>query len=119
MNIFIFFIGLTLSAIWFFIYTRISSNFNICRCRNCCRFAFYLTGSAMYEILHLNYRGEMQSERISSNGFAGAAGLGVETWIDDLMVGLEVREVFAQRQNELKKSSGANTLIQAQLSWKF
>ena len=83
------------------------------------RFAFYLTGSAMYEILHLNYRGEMQSERISSNGFAGAAGLGVETWIDDLMIGLEVREVFAQRQNELKKSSGANTLIQAQLSWKF
>ena len=83
------------------------------------RFAFYLTGSAMYEILHLNYRGEMQSERISSNGFAGAAGLGVETWIDDLMIGLEVREVFAQRHNELKKSSGANTLIQAQLSWKF
>ena len=83
------------------------------------RFAFYLTGSAMYEVLHLNYRGEKQSERISSNGFAGAAGLGVETWIDDLMIGLEVREVFAQRHNELKKSSAANTLIQAQLSWKF
>ncbi len=83
------------------------------------RFAFYLTGSALYEILHLNYRGEMQSERISSNGFAGAAGIGVETWIDDLMLGLEVREVFAKRQSELKKSSGANTLIQVQLSWKF
>ena len=57
--------------------------------------------------------------KISSNGFAGAAGLGVETWIDDLMIGLEVREVFAQRQKDLKKSSAANTLIQLQLSWKF
>lgn len=83
------------------------------------RFAFYLTGSALYEVLHLNYRGELQSDRISSSGLAGAAGLGVETWLDDLMVGLEVREVFSQRQNELKKSSSANTLIQAQLSWKF
>lgn len=83
------------------------------------RFAFYLTGSALYEMLHVNYRGEEQSEKISSNGFAGAAGVGVETWIDDLMLGLEVREVFAQRQKELKNSSGANTLIQVQLSWKF
>ncbi len=83
------------------------------------RFAFYLTGSAMYEMLHLNYRGEANSSKISSNGFAGAAGLGVETWVDDLMIGLEVREVFAQRQKELKNSSAANTLIQLQLSWKF
>ena len=83
------------------------------------RFAFYLTGSALYEMLRLNYRGEMQSEKISSNGFAGAAGIGVETWVDDLMLGLEVREVFAQRQKELKDSSSVNTVIQAQLSWKF
>ncbi len=83
------------------------------------RFAFYLTGSALYEMMHLNYRGERQSERITSNGFAGAVGLGVETWIDDLMLGLEIREVFAKRQQELKESAGANTLIQAQLSWKF
>ncbi len=83
------------------------------------RFAFYLTGSALYEMLHVNYRAEQSSSTISSNGFAGAAGLGVETWIDDLMIGLEVREVFAQRQKELKNSAGANTLIQLQLSWKF
>ncbi len=83
------------------------------------RFAFYLTGSALYEMLHLNYRGEEQSERISSSGFAGAAGLGIETWIDDLMLGVEVREVFAQRIGDLKNSAGANTLFQAQLSWKF
>ena len=83
------------------------------------RFAFYITGSALYEMLSLNYRGEEQSERISSNGVAGAAGLGVETWVDDLMLGVEVREVFAQRSKELKNSSGNNLLIQAQLSWKF
>lgn len=83
------------------------------------RFAFYLTGSALYEMLHLNYRGEVNSRKISSNGFAGAAGIGVETWVDDLMIGLEVREVFAQRQKELKNSSSLNTLIQLQLSWKF
>lgn len=83
------------------------------------RFAFYLTGSALYEMLHVNYRAEQGSSKISSNGFAGAAGLGVETWIDDLMIGLEVREVFAQRQKELKNSAGANTLVQLQLSWKF
>ena len=83
------------------------------------RFAFYLTGSAMYEMLHVNYRGEEQSESISSNGFAGAIGLGVETWIDDVMLGIEVRDVFAKRQKELKDSSASNVLIQAQLSWKF
>ena len=83
------------------------------------RFSFYLTGSVLYEMLHLNYRGELLSEKISSNGVAGAAGIGVETWIDDLMLGLEVREVVSQRQKELKNSSAANTLIQAQLSWKF
>lgn len=83
------------------------------------RFAFYLTGSALYEMLHLNYRGEVESSKTSSNGFAAAAGLGVETWIDDLMLGLEVREVFAQRQNELKNSADMNMLVQLQLSWKF
>ena len=70
-------------------------------------------------MLHLNYRGELQSEKISSNGFAGAAGIGVETWIDDLMLGLEVREVYAQRSGDLKNSSSVNTLCQLQLSWKF
>ena len=83
------------------------------------RFAFYLTGSALYEMLHVNYRGEVQSEKISSNGFAGAVGVGAETWVDDVMLGIEVREVFAKRSNELKDSAAANTVIQAQLSWKF
>ena len=83
------------------------------------RFAFYLTGSASYEMLSLNYRTDNTSRSINSNGIAAAAGLGVETWIDDVMVGMEVRQVFASRQNDLKKSASSNTVIQAQLSWKF
>jgi len=43
----------------------------------------------------------------------------METWVDDLMLGVEVRQVFASRQDELKKSASSNTVIQAQLSWKF
>ncbi len=83
------------------------------------RFAFYLAASAAYEMLKLNYRGEMNSQKFSSNGFAGSAGIGVETWVDDVMVGLEARQVFAQRSDKLKDSAASNTVIQAQLSWKF
>ena len=81
--------------------------------------AFYLTASAMYEMLKLNYRGEIQSHSVKSNGFTGAVGLGVETWVDDVMLGLEARQVFAQRSGALKDSAESNTVIQAQLSWKF
>ena len=83
------------------------------------RFAFYLTAGANYEMLTLNYRGEMSSSSIKSNGFAGSAGVGVETWVDDLMIGLEAREVFAPRSKQLKESASSNLVIQAQLSWKF
>lgn len=83
------------------------------------RFAFYLAASAAYEMLKLNYRGEINSKTFNSNGFAGSAGLGVETWVDDVMIGLEARQVFASRSDALKDSAASNTVIQAQLSWKF
>lgn len=95
------------------------------------RFTFYLTGSAAYEMLTLNYRGTVTDsstaqptttgfrDTISSNTFAGSVGVGVETWVDDLMLGLEVRQVFAARQDELKESAASNTVVQAQFSWKF
>lgn len=83
------------------------------------RFVFYVTASAMYEMLTLNYRGEMQSNSIKSNGFAGGAGVGVEMWVDDIMLGLEARQIFAPRSGELKNSAASNTVIQAQFSWKF
>ncbi len=81
--------------------------------------ALYITASAVYEMLKLNYRGEIQSNTVKSNGFAGAIGIGVETWVDDVMLGLEARQVFAQRSGALKDSASSNTVIQAQLSWKF
>ena len=96
------------------------------------RLSFYLAADANYEMLTLNYRGEISyinnagnvatvpfRDSVKSNGFAGAVGLGVETWVDDVMLGLEARQVFAQRSGALKDSAESNTVIQAQLSWKF
>lgn len=83
------------------------------------RFAFYLTADAGYEMLTLNYRGEMKSETFTSNGFAASAGAGVETRIDDLLLGIEVRQHFASRNDELKDSAASNTVFSAQASWKF
>ncbi|HAM42932.1 hypothetical protein [Candidatus Avelusimicrobium stercoris] len=91
------------------------------------RIMFYLTASASYEMLTFNYRGSINTasdeipfrNSIKSNGFAGGVGLGVETWVDDIMLGLEARQVFAQRSGELKNSASSNTVIQAQFSWKF
>ncbi len=92
------------------------------------RFAFYLTAAAQYEMLSLDYHGDLTltgqnpvsfSDSISSNKPSGSVGIGVETWVDDVMLGVEVRQVFVSRPSELKKSASSNTVIQAQLSWKF
>ena len=93
------------------------------------RFVCYLTAAGVYEMLSLNYHGEISSpsstaatsfnNSISNNGLAASAGIGVETWIDDLMLGLEVRQVFSPRKKELKESASSNTVIQIQLTWKF
>lgn len=91
------------------------------------RFATYLTAALQYEMLSVNYNGNYStsegpvdfSDSLSSNSPSGSVGIGVETWIDDLMVGAEIRQVFAPRKDELKKSAASNTVIQVQLSWKF
>ncbi len=96
------------------------------------RFTFYLTANASYEMLTLNYRGNVSTtsssgtpqelpfrDTLSSNGFSGAVGVGVETWVDDVMLGLEARQVFAPRSDELQESASSNTVLQAKLSWKF
>ena len=89
------------------------------------KFAYYITAAALYEMLSVNYHGTKTppnvdfSESLSNNGMAASVGLGVETWVDDVMLGLEVRQVFSPRKNELKDSASSNTVIQAQLSWKF
>lgn len=91
------------------------------------RFACYITAALQYEMLSANYNGNYDtstgqvdfSDSISSNSPSGAVGIGVETWVDDLMIGAEVRQVFAPRQDQLKKSASSNTVFQVQLSWKF
>jgi len=82
-------------------------------------FSFYLTGTAGYRMLSLNYRGVIESTSINSNGFVGAIGAGVESHIDDLMLGLEVQEFFSPYSGEFKDSDSANTVISAKISWKF
>lgn len=82
-------------------------------------FSVYLTGSAGYRMLSLNYHGGIAGETISSSGFAGSAGVGVETHVDDLTVGLEVQEFFSSYSKEFKDSSAANTVASLRFSWKF
>lgn len=83
------------------------------------RFAVYLVGTAAFEMLKLNYRGELQSHSFSSNGFTASGGVGVETWVDDLMLGAEVREVYAKRGGDLSASSDLNLVFSVHTSWKF
>ena len=70
-------------------------------------------------MLTLNYRGTEKSQSFKSNGIAGGAGVGVETRIDDLYLGLEVRQQFAARSDELEDSSATNTVFSLQANWKF
>ena len=82
-------------------------------------FSIYLTASGGYRTLSLNYRGVIDSESVSANGFVGAAGLGVETHFDDLMLGLEVQEFFSPYSGDLKDSSSTNLVGSLKFSWKF
>ena len=83
------------------------------------RFPVYLVGTFGFEMLKLNYRGEIQSHSFSSNGFTASGGIGVETWVDDLMLGAEVREVYAKRGSDLSGSSATNLVLTLHTSWKF
>lgn len=82
-------------------------------------FSFYLTGAAGYRMLSLNYRGVIESTSVDSNGFVGAVGVGVETHVDDMMLGLEVQEFFSPYSSEFKDSSAANLVVSAKINWKF
>ena len=82
-------------------------------------FSVYATASAGYRMLSLNYRGVIEGDSLSSNGFAGSVGLGVETHFDDMMLGLEVQEFFSPYSGEFKDSSSANLAASLKFSWKF
>lgn len=80
---------------------------------------FYLTANAGYEMLSLDYRAEINSDTIKSDGFTGAAGIGVEVRVDDLMLGIEAKEHFSTRSKDLKESANNNLSVSAKFSWKF
>ena len=82
-------------------------------------FSVYVTGSIGYRMLSLNYQGVIESTTVDSNGFIASAGLGIETHVDDMMLGLEVQEFFSPYSGQLKESDSANTVISAKISWKF
>lgn len=82
-------------------------------------FSVYLTGNIGYRMLSLNYRGGIESTSIDANTFIASAGLGVETHVDDMMLGIEVQEFFSPYSGQLKDSDSANTVISAKISWKF
>ena len=70
-------------------------------------------------MLSLNYRGGIESTSIDANTFIASAGLGIETHVDDMMLGIEVQEFFSPYSGQLKDSDSANTVISAKISWKF
>lgn len=82
-------------------------------------FSFYMTATAGYRMLSLNYRGVIQSDSLKSNSFVAAAGLGTEVHVDDLMLALELQEFFVTYSGKFSGSSSANTVISAKFSWKF
>lgn len=83
------------------------------------RFSVYATASGGYRFLTLNYRGVIQADTLNTGTVLGAAGLGIQTYIDDLLIGLEVTEHFSPYSNKFKKSSVANTVAAVTFSWKF
>ncbi len=83
------------------------------------RFSVYATATGGYRFLSLNYRGVISGDTINTGAALGAVGLGVQTYVDDLLIGLEVTEHFSPYSNKFKDSSVANTVAAVTFSWKF
>lgn len=82
-------------------------------------FSVYATAAAGYRMLTLNYRGGIEGDTLHSNTFIGAAGIGIETHIDDLMIGLEIASLCVPYSKSFKDSSLANAVASLKFSWKF
>ena len=79
----------------------------------------YLTAGAGYRFLTLNYHGVIQGENFNTGAVLGVAGLGVQTYLDDVLVGLEVTEHFSKYSGKFSHSSSASTVFALTFSWKF
>ena len=82
-------------------------------------FVFYVTAAGGYRFLTLNYHGVLRGENINTGSFLGAAGIGVQTYLDDVLVGLEATEHIHSYSKEFKDSSSTNTVVSLTFSWKF
>ena len=82
-------------------------------------FTVYATASAGYRMLTLNYHGVIEGDNINSNAIVGAAGIGVQRYFDDVLIALEVRELFSAYSGKFKDSSVANTVASISFNWKF
>ena len=82
-------------------------------------FVVYLTAAGGYRFLTLNYHGVVQGENLNTGSALGLAGLGVQTYWDDIIIGLEAEEHFSKYSGEFKDSSVTNTVVSLTFSWKF
>ena len=82
-------------------------------------YTVYATASAGYRMLTLNYHGAIKADSIKTNTFIGAAGVGVQRYFDDVLIAIEVRELFSPYSGDFKDSSVANTVASVSFSWKF
>lgn len=82
-------------------------------------FVVYTTVSGGIRFLTLNYHGGIRGTNISASVPFGKAGIGVQTYWDDLLIGLEVTEHFASYSGKFKKSSGTSTTASLTFGWKF
>ena len=82
-------------------------------------FTVYATASAGYRLLTLNYHGVIRGENIDSSSPVVSAGLGIQVYLDDVLVGLEVTEHFSAYSKEFKNSSNTSTVASVTFTWKF
>ena len=82
-------------------------------------FTIYVTAGGGYRFVTLNYHGVIKGENLDTGAALGIAGIGVQTYLDDLLLGFEVSEQLAAYSKEFKDSSKANTVAMVTFSWKF
>lgn len=80
---------------------------------------FYVTAGAGYRFLTLNYHGVIQGENINSGAPIGLAGIGLQGYLDDVLIGLEATEHFSKYTGDFGHSSSASTVVSLTFSWKF
>lgn len=83
----------------------------------------YISASAGYQIFKMDFKypkAELKNTAdVSSNGFVGGIGLGIERKVADLNLGIEAKAYFAPRSGELKESSSMFYSLALKASWRL